>query len=356
MTVDRMLLRAFGARILAALVAALGLLVLADLTDLGPQLAAHTHPVLLGIDLYLHKAPGMALQALPLALLFGVLVTVSSLARSGELLALRGAGAGPLRIAGPAIVISAVLSGIAFWAASGPIPHLERKVTEIDVRNLGRWNYTWTIFHVRPRWYAGHHGTLYHVSRIEDGGRTLVDVTRYDASGDRFTRLATADRLTFEDGAWHGEGVRVWRFGKSPRKVSLTTGPMPISVTPEVFAGLPGEPRELTSDELDRAIALRRRQGRPVTAMTVERQSRRAMPLLGTALVLLALGLTLRVRTPRSVVEIAVVGVAVAFAGWTLVALGRALGLSGMLSPGLAAWIPVALPGAGGLALLVLGA
>jgi lipopolysaccharide export system permease protein len=298
----------------------------------------------------------MALQALPLALLFGVLFTVHALHRSGELLALRGAGAGPFRLALPAMAVAAVLSVVAFWAADGPVPRLERTVTHIQVRVLQRWTYTWTIFHLRPHWYAGQGHTLYHVGHIDDGGHRLEDVTRYDATGGRFTRLATADTLTFADGRWHAEGVRVWRFPADPRRVALTQGPMRVELAPAIFAGLPGEPRELTGAELDQAIRLRRHQGRPVAAMTVERQSRRALPLLGLALATLALGLALRLHVPRTVVETAGTGVAIAFAGWTLLALGRALGLSGLLAPWLAAWIPVALPAALGLALLLLDA
>jgi len=181
-------------------------------------------------------------------------------------------------------------------------------------------------------------------------------VTRYDAARDHFTRVATAETVRFADGRWQAEGVRVWRFPADPRRATVTGGPMPVGLSPAVFSGLPGEPRELTGAELGEAIRLRRRQGRPVAAMTVERQSRRALPLLGLGLVLLALGVALRVRVPRTVVEAAGMGVAIAFAGWTLLALGRALGLSGLLAPWLAAWLPVAVPAAGGLALLLLDA
>ena len=298
MTSLRMLLKAYGVRVVAGLVAALGLLIIADLTDVAPYLAARPDGLRLGVELYLYKAPGLALQALPLAILFGTLLTVAALARSGELLAFRASGAGPLRLAFPGLAVAAVLSVVGAWAANGPVPRTERAATRIGVRTLGRWTYTWTIFHKRRSWYAGHGSTLYHVGRIEDGGRTLVDVTRYDVTGGRFRRLATADRLTWDGDRWRDDGVRVWRFASDPRKVSVAGGPLPMAVAPRYFGGVLGEPAELTGAELDKAIALRRQQGQPVVAMVVERSSRRALALLGLALAVLALGLSLRVPPP----------------------------------------------------------
>lgn len=351
----RMLLKGYGARIAAGLVAATAMLVIADLTDVAPALAGHAHGLAIGLRLYLAKAPGLALEALPLAVLFGVLITVAGLARSGELLALRGAGAGPLRLALPALVCSAALCGAAVWVSNGPAPRGAREAMRIEARTLGRTTYEWWLLHTQRHWFAGAGRSLYYVEQTANDGRRLTGVVRYDLAKGRFTRVASAEEARWTGGRWRGEGVRVWTLGAKPADVSLSTTTMPIDERPEHFAGALGMPDELTLAELDTAISMRREQGLPTLPLKVERESRETMPLLGLALAVLALGIALGPRTPASAVEAGALGIGVAFAGWTLLALCRALGLAGILGPATAAWLPLLVPGVLGVGLLSLG-
>lgn len=354
MTWWRLLLRTYGSRIVAALVGATALLLVGDFAELASALGKRSDTVSLALELYRHKLPTLALQALPLALLFGVLLALADLSRSRELLALRVAGAAPLRLAVPAVALAAAFAAGALWVGDTVAPRGMREVVRIETRKLHRWSWYWTVFHKRQSWYLGQGGGLYHVGRIEDDGRRLKDVTRYDQRGGRLTRMAKADEAVREDGTWAGRDVEVWRFDPDhPERVELGHGPLPIDEPPSHFAGVLGQPEELSLAQLREAITVRRAQGRPALPMEVELRARVATPLLGLALVVLALGLAFAVRTPENAVEASVLGMIVAFLGWMLLAVMRALGLAGVVAPWAAAWVPVIVPALLGGVLLV---
>ncbi len=354
MTLFRYLLRAYAARILGALLGAWVLLLVADLTDLGSALARRPEGLRLVLELYAKKTPWLLLQALPLAALLGVTLTVAAWARSRELVALRAAGAGPLRLALPALVLLAALSGGAAIAAAGPVPHLMKAVVHIQTRKLQRFTYAWTLAHKPRHWLVAPDGALLHVERVLDSGRRLEGLARLDFDGGHLRRLATAPRLEWDGARWTGPEGSVWTFTDLER-VRFEHGALALALDPRYFGGIPGLPEELTTAELDAAVALYAQQGRDTVALRVERASRPAMAFLPLAAGLLALGLCLGVRSPASPLEAAMGAVLTALVVWTALALARAAGLAGMVAPGVSAWTADLLAGVAGLALLLVG-
>ena len=336
-----------GARVALALAGAAALLLVGDLAEMAPHLARHPKGWGLAFELYRYKLPGLVFQALPLAVLFGLLLTVADLARSRELDALRAAGAGPFFVAAPLLSLTALLVAVAIAAGVNLVPNAQRTATRISVGALGRYTYTWTVFHKRRRWYATPEGVLYHIGQIDQGGERLHDLSRFEFGSGRFVSHGAAQTGHFDGEQWLLEDAATWRFGPDD-ETTVALGPFPLEVAPETFGGVLGQPEELNGRDLDAAIALRERQGRSTLRLELERHNRTAMPSLAFAMALLALGLSLGRSPPRTTVLAAGLGIGVAFGAWALLALFQALGMAGLVAPLHAAWAPVLLLGGAG--------
>jgi len=107
--ITRHLLAQLGAALLLGLLLLVGLVWALQALRLGHHLALGGAP--LG-RLLLWSAPTLLVFALPLALAAAVLLTFGRLAETNQLLALRAAGASPLQLATPALLLS-VLAGLA---------------------------------------------------------------------------------------------------------------------------------------------------------------------------------------------------------------------------------------------------
>jgi len=373
MTVFWHLFRIYARRGLLALLAAVMLLGVGDFAELASSILGRADALAVTLLLYQAKFPTLLLQAMPLAILFGVLLGLAELQSNHELLALRAAGASDLRLALPAITL-ALIFGLVGGSLGGRLaPEGMRKAVSLQTRTLGRWTWTWTLFHKPRSFFLGREGEIYQVEEVQDAGRSLNGVTRYEFHDGRLADLYQSEKIEFVDGAWVSELGQHWRFaanGSATHKASrdqaeeilsdASVGPplyelaaLPLALRPEHFGGVLGQPDELSDAELAAALLAQKVAGRKTIALELERSDRGARPLFTLAVTLLALGLALRIRTPRSSVGAASLGIGVAFLSWILLAVFRALGLAALLSPAMAAFLPPLILGGTGALLLL---
>ncbi len=347
------LTKLFGSRILLTLAGGTALLIMADLAEVSRQLAEQDNPLRTIVEVYGNLLPSLTLQALPVGVLLGVLLAITDLVRSRELLAWRAAGAGAAHLAAPALVISFVLSGVGLFVADQMAPLGVKRATDIQMRELGRMRSAWSPFHREHRWVVARDGGLYNVETITDGGRHLEGLTRYEYADGRLTAVTYVDEMEHDGKEWEPVSTTSWRFDPHDTgRIFVDTEPLRIPEKPSHFSGVDAHPEALTGSALQDAIALRKAQGQPALPFEMEARTRWTMPLMGLALAVLALGLGLVKRPPATHVEAAAVAIGIAFIAWTLLAICRALGLAGMISPTLAAFLPVVLPAAVGVLLL----
>mgnify|MGYP001576693716 CR=1 FL=1 len=109
---------------------------------------------------------------------------------------------------------------------------------------------------------------------------------------------------------------------------------------PKSFKVLPGRPSQLRRGALISQIRLRRQLGLPTADFELEWQNKLAYPIAGFAAGLVALALSLR-RNRKGHLTVALVeSVAVSLLFWIAQAVCWSLGLSGRISPEVAAWAP----------------
>jgi len=294
--------------------------------------------------LYANRAAVVAYQTAPAAMLLAAAVTASDLRRTREYTAMRALGLGPWRVAGPVLAVAALMAVALAWIDDAVVVEATGRAEEIMATRFHRAG----SFHraqERKRWFRGRGGQrIYHLrGGGQDGGFERVTVLEV-AEGFRLARRIDAMRMTpgATPGEWVLTDVAERTFGQDGRVETLVAARRTyrFDEDPGAFAVRPGRPTQMGRAVLGEQIALRRRLGLPAQDFALEWHNKLAYPLAGLPAALLALGLALRRERKGHLTAALVEAVGVSLAFWGIQGICWSLGLSGRLSPALAAWTP----------------
>jgi lipopolysaccharide export system permease protein len=300
---------------------------------------------------YLYWLPDTMFNVLPAAVLFATVFTIGAVTRHSEITAAKASGISFYRFILPifagatlAMVLGLGLGELApRWNAKRLTVLKETKNTEGNVR-------------IRFA-FAGDGGRVYKASQlvVDSGVLTQVEVERKGNGRDYPTQIIAASNARWS--GRRGWTLRQGTFHVLPRDTDdvafsfdslrdhrMTERPRDLMLTPKA-------PEDMNYAELGRFIAAQERSGADVNALRVSRMLKITIPV--TCVIILLFGAPLATSTQRGGAAFGVglsLGTTVVFL--VLIQLTRAIGGKGLVQPELAAWIPSAIFGLTGLALL----
>jgi lipopolysaccharide export system permease protein len=332
---------------------------LEDLIGLGVR-ASDTLALLGALTLWLGG------YALPIALLFGILVAVAQLTADGEVKAMRALGVSLLQLAAPVFGLALVTAIATAGLIRGAEPWARRSLSHLAVEIAGRGGV------IQP-------GML---SPLDRAGKRLVLVDRRTADGTLYG-VFLADRtdskrpfvVTAREGSFSLDAAR------GIAHLRLRDGDLQLEPADDrdlrsqriAFRGLDyafdvnavkllserPRPREMSEEELRAALDHFARAGEPPpgarernrNVYEIQLQRRVALPL--APLVFAALGFPLALRPSRGARAWGtLVCVGLVFAYYTLLSVAEWAASSGLLASALALWLPNLVFGALGAVLL----
>jgi LPS export ABC transporter permease LptF len=297
------------------------------------------------------RAPEVASWGLPFAALLATCWALNRLGRESELIAMRMAGVPVRRLALAPLLVGAAVSAAAFLNGEHLVPVANHRAEQIVRLYLLRSPMPLfrerTFVHVPPNLYL-------YVERLQPGTGHFWRIMVYEVPPAGYPVIHTAKSgyftkgtLVLFDGVRHQFGPEGrWLFEARFRRAQVRVG--------QQFAAALAEqktPREMTSKELSRYIALFARSGADVSSLRLEYQWKFALPLAPLVAVLLAAPLSVRFSRTGSLLGL-LIAFLLAFAYQVLMAWSRLLGDSGALPGAVAAWSPNLVFAALGLALL----
>lgn len=305
-------------------------------------------PVLAVVRMLLYSLPGIVAQALPVAVLFAVLISLGRLARDSELSTIRAAGVPFTRIVLPLILLGAVIGVGGFWLGETVVPWASHK-SETIVREI-------ILKDVLPSveqdiFFAAPGGRQFYVGQADKALGTMERIMVYETEYGSFPRIVSARRGHVGEGRWTlHDGVihELDAAGHVTMSMSFEKLEIIMDSTMETFVSSQKTPREMTRKELKSHIDLFEKSGIRVEGLRVEYHLKLAEPM--AALVFAVIGAPLAARSPRraggyfGVVAAAVLS----FSYFVVQAVARSVGMKGMMQPVTAVWIPNAaflLPG-----------
>ena len=324
-------------------------------------------PIEIALNVFLLQLPYFVVLAFPMSTLLTTLMTYSRLSSDSELIALRSCGVSIYRLVLPAVILSFLVTGITFLFNEQLVPAANYQATLTLERALKEEKPT---FQDRNIFYPE-----YQEVKQPDGDKANVLTRLFYADqfdGERMKGLTIVDRskegvnqIVVADSAMWNSAQNTWDFFKGT--IYLVA---PDSTYRNILRfehqqlQLPRTPLDVAEkgrdyDEMNIAESLEqlektRRSGddKKIRKLEVRIQEKIAFPFV--CVVFGLVGATLGSKPQRTGRATSFgISLVVIFSYYLLRVVSSALGLSGFLSPGMAAWLPAIFGfAAGGLLLL----
>jgi lipopolysaccharide export system permease protein len=337
---DRYLLREFVLYSLLGISTFVALFILVDLFEKLDIFVDHRTPLLTVARLYAYGLPSILTQVLPVAVLLGALLGLSTLRKNNEITAMQGAGQSPWRLARPLLLAALALS-IAQYGMNeliGPQAHArQQRILAEEIKGQsdpGRENRS------EVRLLGG--GRRFWIARFYEGRtRTLREVSVQFLNQPALRRRIDATAARWRDGSWRFEDgyYRVFHDSTDTVLRFRAYGTNEIEELPDDFRATVRDPFYMSMRNLLVFARRLRESGGEVQKHMTNFHLRVSFPLADLVMVLLGAALSLRVVRGGNLAVGFGISVAVGFTYFALIRVGQAFGYNGNLPPLLAAWL-----------------
>ncbi len=310
---------------------------------------------LMALQLSIWQVPSIIVRMSPFIVMFATLLCFSRLNRDRELVAIRNAGL-PARIfllPGLFVTVCIGIFQLSF-IESGAAVFMQRYETQM--RMFDQQNTQSQLFSGGQLWLKQQDGAsqwFVHANKIVDSGRLLEDISLFQMKNQKFIARYDAEKMQYKQGNWLLINARQFDFSSNQPLAQLGTVDLPVNLTPKVLTNSFAKPQSLTVSE---TLALRQqlqKAGLSTYAYDVHWYQYLAKPFLLAAFFMMAAPFALRYSRAHNTAQVLLVGVFVGIAFYIFYNTVMAYGLSGRISPMIAAWAPTFIASLLGTAMLL---
>ncbi|MBI2914312.1 MAG: LptF/LptG family permease [Firmicutes bacterium] len=321
------------------------------LFDLADLLFLKRVAVRVVLQLLIYKVPAIVVITLPIAVLFGTLLSLGRLSKDSEMTVMRGSGVSFRRIILPFVMFGTIVSLTTYVLNEWVTPVYNHRFESI-LRKLTLQDPV--LFLEANVFFREAGDRVIYVGEADRKTGRMRDVMIYELNPGSFPRLITARRGTYEGGVWNLEDVMVKVLdedGFISSEASSATMRVGLEKNTEEYFGEQKTTDEMSRKELGEQIRLFQRSGVAVRRMVVDFHLKLALPF--ASLLFALVGAPLSLRSARAGHFFGVtMSLAVTFAYFVAMSVARSLGSNGVLPELASAWAPNALFGAAGIALI----
>lgn len=351
--VDRYTAKEFTGPFVAAVAGATIMLLSGLLFELTDLIVEKKMPVATVLRMLVYRTPAVIVVSLPIAALFGTLLSLGRLAKDSELTTLFCTGTPFRRLALPLLLMGCLVSGLALLLNEWVVPESNHRAEQI----LRRAIFTDPIPTIEEGvFFRGSDERYFYVGSVDRRTNRLERVLIYQIHpGEPYPEMITAESGTYGERVWHlenGTRKRLDRQGFTLEDIHFERLDYPMAEESQLFIGNQRTTDEMTRRELAQHIRLFRRSGLDVKRFEVAYHMKAALPL--AAFLWTWVGAPLSLHSARSGRFFGIViSLGLAFLYFVLSAFFRSLGGSGVLPPLAAAWATNLLYALAGLILWV---
>jgi lipopolysaccharide export system permease protein len=306
-------------------------------------------------EISVFRVPQLSERIMPFAVLVGAMSCYLALSRRLELVVARAAGVSAWQFVAPSMVAAFLFGTVAttIYNPLAAVMHERSKRLESEMMgelpasaaqesNGGLW--------VRQRSADG--AAIINAKSSREQGVRLsgVSVYTFDSEG-QFQQRIEAKYATLEQGYWRFDDARIYTSGKPP--LLQESYRLATDLTPEQVRESFATPETVPFWQLPSYIELADRAGLVAAGYRLQYQQLLARPFLLTAMVLLAASVSLRFFRFGGVQKMVLGGISAGFMLFVLSKFTEDMSKSEILSPVMAAWIPVLVGGLTGFVVLL---
>jgi lipopolysaccharide export system permease protein len=306
-------------------------------------------------EISLFRVPQLAERIMPFAVLVGAMSCYLALSRRLELVVARAAGVSAWQFVAPSM-IAAFLFGVVATTLYNPLAAvLHERSKRLEAEMMGELPASAMQagtggFWVRQRSADG--AAIINAKSSREQGSQLGNVTVYtfDTAG-QFQERIEAKTATLAPGYWRFDDARIYATGNAP--ILQDTYRLATNLTLEQVRESFATPETVPFWQLPSYIELADRAGLVAAGYRLQYQQLLSRPFLLTAMVLLAASVSLRFFRFGGVQKMVLGGISAGFMLFVLSKFTEDMSKSELMSPVLAAWIPVLIGGLTGFVVLL---
>jgi LPS export ABC transporter permease LptF/LPS export ABC transporter permease LptG len=311
--------------------------------ELLDDISKHGIPFLKVMDYFRYLTPYLVYQLSPLGALMAVLVTLGTMSKNNEIVAIKASGVSLYRLAVPLFAGGLALTASMVFLDAVYLPYSNQRQDALRNEIKGRPPQTYA----QPqRWIFGEGSKIYNYDVFDStqnlfGGLTVIEI---DPTNFMVKRRIFATRAKWSDTqqAWVLEGgwVRDFSGGAIIRYEKFAVTALPeLTEPPSYFHREVRQAIQMSWRELRSYIGGLQRAGFDVAALKVQWHVKLAFPLIAPVSMLLAIPFAFLVGTRGALGGVSL-GVGIAISYWIVARLVEAMGNIGQLPPLLAGWSP----------------
>jgi LPS export ABC transporter permease LptG len=305
------------------------------------------------IEMLILRIPAILVLTFPVAMLFASLLGLGKLAADHEIMAMRTSGISFIRLSLPIFIFALFLALAAFVTNNDIAPWTTHKSEDIVRRILMRE----TIPPVQPNVFIhGPNHTVFYIGGVDRVHHFLYHVMIYEPSSGSYPKLVIASKARYNGRdfyLYHGSIHDYNQKGLTRYEASFKEMIIPVTIDPRLFLRGERTPFEMTAEQLKKQIKLFKKSGISTAQMSTDYYLKFSIPF--GCLIASLIGVPLGVKFPKGGRFISIaLAVSLLFVYYCLFSLCRVLGITGILPPLAAAWLPNLLLGGAGIFFLIL--
>lgn len=350
-TLTRYLARRFFSMLGIILVCVLVTVLLIDFVEQLRQFSDRSGftPVV-GLQLALMRAPDLFETILPFIVLFAAIATLLNLSRKLELVVARASGVSVWQFLGIPMVIAMALGVFSSLVVSPVATRLKERAERIEAELIRGSAERAGGFWFRQSGVDG--PSILHVDAVSNEGFTLHGVTAFVFDSDsRFREKVTARHALYGGGVWRLVDTEARSADAPPRTAENYL--LPTNLAAEDLRQILVTPEAVSLWSLPGFIEAAEAAGLNSDRFRLMYHSLLSRPFFLAAMVAIAATVSLRLFRYGGIAPLVLAGIATGFLLYVATQIVNDLGGNGIISPMIAAWVPVILALTAGATLLL---
>ena len=337
--ISRYLIRSFVGLFLFCIAAVVVLFVIVDLVENMDTFIDKGVPTPDVLRYYLYYIPFILVLIMPVATLLATVFSVSNMARSNEIIALKALGYSMYQMMGTLAVMGALVAVLAFFTSEVLVARTAEPKASLEEKYGFNKKHHVSLSKLRNL-EIRHHGRLFTLGRLNPKRQLATRIKIEDIENGRIVSRMDADSMAYVNGQWIiWKGMSRRFIGDSERlRVIDDSVKVGLDFSPKELMRAQSKPEDMAYWELRRYVSLMRRSGAEVHAFLTELHLRISFPLASVIIVLFSLPMAYN-RRKKSVAIGFGIALAITFVYFGMVKMGQSMGQNGSLHPLLAAWL-----------------
>lgn len=337
---DSYLLKLFARVFCATLVGIIFLQLVGDVFNRIDNLMGSNASLSTSVRYFIYRLPLLVSRGIGFATLFGAFLTLGSLSRRHELVAIGACGVSVHRVTAPLLLAALGISVATFFWNETAVPFSTAKARHIYDVQVHQKKLR-SVFGNRQIWMRSN-GDFIRADDFDPDRNRLRGLVIYRMNPEfRLDGLIEAPAADWNGVRWVPNGGTEWRLpehgGMSRRSLG---GTLPLHEKPDDFRIFARSPDEFSYFELRTRIHDLRGKGVDTVRDTVDLHAKVAIPLVTPLTILVAVALAAKPGRKDNLVLNFGLTIAIGFSYWVLLGFCVSLGKAGAMPPWLSAWFP----------------